>query len=582
MHNNYETSEPRPVLTELVLNGKAISLKEGMVTALVGPNNSGKSHFLDQLEAKLAGVDSDLSRQTEGLIDSVKFRWKASGSSDTGDFNPWISRNLQRRKSGYYDVAVPEHFSVGASRLQNLLSWDEIVTIFSTPSSFKSLVGYFVRRDGPLSRVQESHLKDLRDDSLAKRVRDSEEALSKVSSYFHEVFGEDLSVYDIGGGTLGYKLSAPSENMPRVDQSYSSAQKKEMNQAPKVWEQGLGMQSVLGILLGLFADDRPIVLLDEPEAFLHPPQAIRLGQILRKVAERERRQIFCATHDKNILSGLANGGKGPLSIVRLSRATTSDAGSRFDCAIVPTDFAEDIRSKSRIRHTHLLDGLFSEGVVIVEDEKDAYFYSETINSMAAEMLGGLKASSICFVGVSGKNNIPSTFQLLRSLKAPTVVVADTDFIQSDNKKHTGGPFRAVISAYDLENANEVLKIRDDLEDCIVSDFEEKLDCVGKDKYEGQRKRIISQNLARLKSNGDYAARIEQLTKTMQRLPLCLVPGGELEDFNRNTNLKGADWVREALDIGLHRSDEVRSFLNLVLEKLRLEIDASFQAASDSI
>lgn len=576
MRNDNVASEPRPVLTHLVLNGETISLKEGMVTALVGPNNSGKSHFLDQLEARLAGVDSGLSKQSEGLIDSVKFRWKASGSSSTGDFSAWISRNLQRERSGYYGVVVPEHFSRGPERVQSLLSREEIVAIFSVPSSFNSLVGYFVRRDGPLSRVQESHLKDLREDSLAKRVRDSEKALLKVSSYFHEVFGEDLSVYDIGEGTLGYKLSAPSDNMPRVDQSYSPAQKQEMNQAPKVWEQGLGMQSVLGILLGLFADDRPIILLDEPEAFLHPPQAVRLGQILREVAEEEKRQIFCATHDKNILSGLANGGKGTISIVRLNRSTTSEARPKFDCAIVPEDFNEDIRNKSRIRHTHLLDGLFSEGVVVVEDEKDAYFYSESINSMADKMLSGFKASSICFVGVSGKNNIPSTFELLRSLKTPTVVVADTDFIQSDSKKHTGGPLRAVMRAYSLENAEEVLKIRDDLEDRIVKDHEEKLNSVAKEKYEGQRKKTIARSLTRLEANGPYAERIDQLTKTMERLPVCLVPGGELEDFNRNTNSDGADWVREALDEGLHRSDDVRSFLKSVLEKLRKELDASFQ------
>lgn len=576
MHNDNVASEPRPVLTELVLNGETISLKEGMVTALVGPNNSGKSHFLDQLEARLAGVDSGLSKQSEGLIDSVKFRWKALGSSGNGDFSPWIRRNLQPEKSGYYDVVVPEHFSWGPDRLQNFLSREEIVAIFSVPSSFKSLVGYFVRRDGPLSRVQESHLKDLREESLAKRVRDSEKALPKVSRYFHEVFGEDLSVYDIGEGTLGYKLSAPSDNMPRVDQSYSAAQKREMNQAPKVWEQGLGMQSVLGILLGLFADDRPIVLLDEPEAFLHPPQAVRLGQILRRVAEEESRQIFCATHDKNILSGLTNGGIGTLSIVRLNRSTVPEARPKFDCAIVPADFNEDIRNKSRIRHTHLLDGLFAEGVVVVEDEKDAYFYSESIDSMADEMPGGLKASSICFVGVSGKNNIPSTFKLLRSLKAPTVVVADTDFIQSDNKKHTGGPLRAVMGAYALENAEEVLKIRDGLEDRIVKDHEEKLNRVEKEKYEGQRKRTIARSLTRLEANGPYAEQIDQLTKTMERLPVCLVPGGELEDFNRNIKSDGADWVRKALDDELHRSDDVRAFLRSVLEKLRKEIDASYQ------
>lgn len=568
-------ARPRPVISRVCLGGKSLELEAGSVTALVGPNNSGKSHFLDQLEAQIAGEDSDFSKLGEGLITELEIEWLETGSLTDEACALWADENLTLTQSGNYKVKIPEHFSSSFGGLGSFVQPHEVKAVFSGTSNLRSLVGYFVRRDGPLSRAQESSLKNLKEDSLAKRVWHDRAALAKVTNYFSEVFGEPLSVYDIGEGTIGFKIALPSNEMPRVGESYSLNQRLEMDQHPKIWQQGLGMQSVLGILLGLYADDRPIVLLDEPEAFLHPPQALRLGQILREVAQNEKRQIFCATHDKNVLSGLAGGDQKTLSIIRLKKTAKAKAESKYSCSLIPSTFNDDIRSRSRIRHTHLLDGLFSEAVIIVENEKDAFFFSEALNSLPEDLAAEFQPSSICFVGVGGKNNIPSTFGLLRSLRTPTVIIADTDFIVSDKRDHSGGPFSKVLAAVDAQNVDDLIECRNDIESFILSNGYSKLEKIPADKYDGKRKNLLNNELTQLDDNPQLLSKIDHLNNSLAGVPLCLVPGGQLEDLDKDVGGHGTSWVKKAIEQEVFKNEVTTTFMVKVLGKVRREINSEF-------
>lgn len=56
-----------------------------------------------------------------------------------------------------------------------------------------------------------------------------------------------------------------------------------------------GLRSFVGVLLNAFVSYQSILFIDEPEAFLHPPQARLLGKMLAKDLPPER-QLFLATH----------------------------------------------------------------------------------------------------------------------------------------------------------------------------------------------------------------------------------------------------------------------------------------------
>ena len=49
------------------------------------------------------------------------------------------------------------------------------------------------------------------------------------------------------------------------------------------------------MISAIVSNKKPVFLLDEPEAFLHPPQALQLGEIISGLVEPSQ-QIFIATH----------------------------------------------------------------------------------------------------------------------------------------------------------------------------------------------------------------------------------------------------------------------------------------------
>lgn len=55
---------------------------------------------------------------------------------------------------------------------------------------------------------------------------------------------------------------------------------QEIEKLPTLHSQGDGMRSYVGVLLHTSVGRESILLIDEPEAFLHPPQARQLGTML--------------------------------------------------------------------------------------------------------------------------------------------------------------------------------------------------------------------------------------------------------------------------------------------------------------
>lgn len=83
-------------------------------------------------------------------------------------------------------------------------------------------------------------------------------------------------------------------------------------------EQGDGMRSFTGILLNLLIPNFSCFLIDEPESFLHPPQAKILGQIFNETLT-ENKQLFISTHSQEFLKGLVETNPNRVKIIRITR-----------------------------------------------------------------------------------------------------------------------------------------------------------------------------------------------------------------------------------------------------------------------
>ena len=145
----------------------------------------------------------------------------------------------------------------------------------------------------------------------------------KVSKYFAKAFGEDLVVHRLGGSQIPLLTGNREEPRPgdRITKEYCKRLWDGVYHHHEVYtaNQGDGMRSFATVLLHTVAPSTPsMIMLDEPEAFLHPPQAYLLGQVL--ATERtDRAQLFVATHSVDVIRGLLQGSSEGLHILRIER-----------------------------------------------------------------------------------------------------------------------------------------------------------------------------------------------------------------------------------------------------------------------
>jgi predicted ATPase len=107
------------------------------------------------------------------------------------------------------------------------------------------------------------------------------------------------------GKSIKLDFTVPQRLLLRVGDDFSSIPpdprdaRQLMQQYEKLDDQGDGIRSFLGITTALLATKRNVLLIDEPEAFLHPPQAFRIGEFIAKQATSQR-QIILATHSVDV------------------------------------------------------------------------------------------------------------------------------------------------------------------------------------------------------------------------------------------------------------------------------------------
>lgn len=71
-------------------------------------------------------------------------------------------------------------------------------------------------------------------------------------------------------------------------------------------------------MLYLMIDHYRTFLIDEPESFLHPPQAKIMGEIIGQTLS-EHQQVFISTHSEEIVKGLLEVCPERVKMIRITR-----------------------------------------------------------------------------------------------------------------------------------------------------------------------------------------------------------------------------------------------------------------------
>jgi hypothetical protein len=326
------------------------------------------------------------------------------------------------------------------------------------------------------------------------------------------------------------------------------------------------MRSFAAVVLHvLAANTHSIRFLDEPEAFLHPPQARLIGRYIAET-RRENSQLFIATHSTDVLDGLIEGGLSKVRIVRLRRDGNINRIrelSRAQTAAMSKD--------TLTRFSRVFDGIFFEHVVVCESDADCMFYQSIMN---LPEISGDRRPDVLFVHTAGKHRMAKLADTLRALDVPVSVIADIDILSEENtfsdlvktlgghwpdiRPHWKSVFDAVISQRPPLNASQVAKMISNELDGVAGTGE------FPPAKEISIKRIfktvspwsaLKQSGRAALPGGEAARHFDQLHEKCASLGLFIVPVGEIEGFCRSIGSHGPGFVEKVLEERNLRTDE---------------------------
>jgi AAA domain, putative AbiEii toxin, Type IV TA system len=378
------------------------------------------------------------------------------------------------------------------------------------------------------------------------------------------LFGFDLFL-DTVGQNYYLRIGEPGVPPYTVD-SFDPAYDNAVAALPDVQTQGDGIRAALRLLVDLITGLHPLVLVDEPEAFLHPPQARVIGREIGKQAKGKGSQVILATHDKNILQGVIESGA-PVTILHLTR-NEDDASAD----LLPPDKVAELWKDPRLRYTNALDGLLHSAVIIAESEQDAHFYQAAIDHVRSpsedEAETEMPEHNLMFLGSNGKTNMPRIVRSLYDLGVKTVSTPDLDILNDKSVIHAlveahGGNWedlkddyrRAIAEFRNVPNAPGRQDVKAHIIALIDGDAEEKLTeplaaAIAKAvKIPATQWSDLKSGIVAFRSDKAAATR---LINKLDDLGIVLVRVGELENFvTTATAPKGPEFLSVAFEENAH-------------------------------
>jgi energy-coupling factor transporter ATP-binding protein EcfA2 len=558
---------PRVWFDSITFSDKTrIGLESDDIVVLVGPNNSGKSVALRDLLVLSQARDSPTTVVTEAELgidgeeeDLIKWlRANAHTSNVSGVFE------YTRLDASANEAIAKRYWGDSSSGLQLLAKFFicHLTTEarLSAASPARSIRLPVEPKTHPIHYLQT-------DDDLEQRV----------STLFNEVFGEELIVNRNAGLEVPLHCGqrpVPGPGEDRLSVSYL----EKLQKLPTLHDQGDGMRCFAGVLLHSVVVEHSVILIDEPEAFLHPPQARALGQVLADETPQDR-QLVLATHSGDLLRGLLDTDSSRVRVVRLERDGLVNRATELDRSGVASVWGDSI-----LRYSNVLDGLFHTKVVLCESDADCRFYAAVLDAIAEETEEG-RREHVMFIHCGGKARMPVVIAALKELDVPVAVVADFDVLNSERPLRDicgaiGGRWADLADDWDLVRTSIESKKPDLRAEDVIERIKEILDGVSTATFPVEAKTKI-QNVLRKSSpwaaaktmgrqyvpRGAATNACDRLLFRLREHGVHVVPVGELECFCQSVDGHGPRWVNSVLVKDLLKDSELgdaREFVSQVL------------------
>lgn len=390
------------------------------ITVFVGPNNSGKSLVLREIETALVvhpfptGLhilkDYDVKWQTRVEIDA--FIDKSKGVQPPHQPLGHVSIARLNPNGGLEQTTLNLESLYAISDARQDKRW------FATQYLRYGLVRLDGRSRFNLTNDQgAADLLSPAQNVLGKLFQD-EAARKSARKLVHDAFGLNVVVDPTHLGQ--FRLRLTPEQALDDEQSLNEQAREFHRRALHIKDASDGVQAYVGIVSAVVSGEFHTILIDEPEAFLHPPLARKLGRQLAELAMSRKGSLLASTHSADFLMGCVQGSQ-HVRVVRLEYQNGKSKGRLVDPEKLRSLFQNPL-----MRSSNAASALFYDGVIVTESDNDRVFYSEIYHRLSEAKTD---LPSILFVNAQNKQTIKDIVGPLRQFGVPAAAVTDIDILK---------------------------------------------------------------------------------------------------------------------------------------------------------
>lgn len=504
-----------------VADQNPLEVKSGSVLVLVGPNNSGKSLALREIENWCLG-----KRPQTKVISDLKFN-----IPDKPDDAIRLLKNFTTSPPEG-QITAAKHFWIGLHTFrteQPVLKLQVSEEAIETAVNNKDLnyllpnliAPYTVRLDG---RTRFALANDQKSGDLKKSAENhlwalfkNDSAREKVRKLTKQAFDLYFTIDPTQMTTFGIRLSEKPPKDYSEEQSLDDKARNFHSNAVHISEFSDGVQAFVGLISAILSLEHKIMLIDEPEAFLHPSLAYLLGENMGEIAEQRHASLVVATHSSEFLMACIGMVK-TISVVRLTYrdkiATTRELSAQD---------LKDMMQDPLLRSAKTLEALFHNAVVVTESDTDRALYDEINNRLQSKDRG---IGQCLFLNGQNKQTLSRILKPLREIGVPAAGIADLDILNMGDTNWTNLMSAIRISSSELNTIDTDRKT-------VVAEFNDP-SLSGKDA-------IHKMGISALSTTKNTA---EKLLKKLNEFGLFIVPNGELETWLASLQVvgHGPDWL----------------------------------------
>ena len=406
----------------------ALKIPLSPITICVGPNNSGKSQLLRDIDSLWS---RDRQRKSV-ILDEVTFE---------GLNRQRVEAEIKSLKDADVPAGhrkAPDGF-VLVENIKNI--WDTIdeskfKEILSNPNSNKiQFALYYLRpRLLKLDAINRNkHVKGEEVSSEEKPINDlsalyyEDRRRAKVRRLLRRAFDDRWFILDRDSNPkkieIRFSEKEPKNNIERCSNKPALDFKK---QAVPISELGDGIKAYTSILISLTVEEPQIVIIDEPEAYLHPSLSYKLGDFMATHYRKSSNRLFASTHSSDFLMGCIQSGAAT-NILRLTYANRVPTARLLERKKVG-----ELMRDPLLRSVGVLRALFHEYVIVTEGDTDRAFYQE-INARLEREKKPRSIPNCLFLNGNGKQTIHRIVKLLREMGIPAAGIYDIDLLYDIGK-----------------------------------------------------------------------------------------------------------------------------------------------------